>query len=68
MEDGIAAGHSIVIDMEGSTLSHLAKINIIALKKFMFYIQVGDRDLTLLSISQLIAHAISNYRKPYRFA
>lgn len=40
MQDGIAEGHAIVIDMEGSSLSHLAKVNIIALKKFMFYIQV----------------------------
>lgn len=39
MQDGIAEGHAIVVDMEGATLSHLAKVNIIALKKFMFYIQ-----------------------------
>lgn len=41
MQDGIAAGHAIVIDMEGVSLSHLAKINLIVLKKFMFYIQVS---------------------------
>lgn len=41
MQDGIAEGHAIVVDMEGSTLSHLAKVNIIAMKKFMFYIQVS---------------------------
>lgn len=39
-QDGIAEGDAIVIDMEGSTLSHLARVNIIAMKKFMFYIQV----------------------------
>lgn len=39
-QDGIAEGHAIVIDMEGSTLSHLARVNIIAMKKFMYYIQV----------------------------
>ncbi|XP_031637357.1 alpha-tocopherol transfer protein-like [Contarinia nasturtii] len=38
-QDGIAEGHAIIIDMEGSTLSHLAKVNILAMKKFMFYIQ-----------------------------
>lgn len=42
-QDGIAAGHAIVIDMEGVTLSHLARINLLALKKFMFYIQVSIR-------------------------
>lgn len=42
VQDGVAEGHSIVVDMEGATLSHLAKVNIIALKKFMFYIQVGQ--------------------------
>lgn len=41
MQDGIAEGHSIVVDMEGATLSHLAKVGLIALKKFMFYIQVS---------------------------
>lgn len=40
MQDGIAEGHAIVVDMEGATLSHLAKVGLIALKKFMFYIQV----------------------------
>lgn len=39
-QDGIAEGDAIIIDMEGSTLSHLARVNIIAMKKFMFYIQV----------------------------
>lgn len=39
-QDGLSEGHAIVIDMEGATLSHLARVNIIALKKFMFYIQV----------------------------
>lgn len=50
MQDGIAEGHAIVVDMDGSTLAHLAKVNIIAMKKFMFYIQVNDCDLTSLSI------------------
>lgn len=39
-QDGLAEGHSIVVDMDGATLSHLAKVNIIAMKKFMYYIQV----------------------------
>lgn len=39
-QDGLAEGHAIAVDMEGTTLSHLAKVNIISLKKFMYYIQV----------------------------
>lgn len=39
-KEGIAAGHSLVVDMEGSTLAHLAKVNLLAMKKFMYYIQV----------------------------
>lgn len=53
MQDGIAEGHSIVIDMEGLTLSHLAKVGLIALKKFMFYIQV---DNTLKSWALQLRH------------
>lgn len=45
MQDGIAEGHAIVVDMEGATLSHLAKVGLIALKKFMFYIQVWQNFL-----------------------
>lgn len=41
--DGIAEGHAIVIDMDGSTLSHLARVGLIAMKKFMFYIQVRKK-------------------------
>lgn len=39
-KEGIATGHSLVIDMEGSTLAHLTKVNLLAMKKFMYYIQV----------------------------
>lgn len=39
-KEGIAAGHSLVVDMEGSTLAHLTKVNLLAMKKFMYYIQV----------------------------
>lgn len=38
-KEGIAAGHALVVDMEGSTLAHLAKVNLMAMKKFMYYIQ-----------------------------
>lgn len=40
--EGIAAGHALVVDMEGSTLAHLAKVNLMAMKKFMYYIQVNN--------------------------
>lgn len=41
MQSGIAEGHAIVVDMEGSTLSHLTKVNLTAMRKFMVYIQVS---------------------------
>lgn len=41
MQSGIADGHAIVVDMEGSTLAHLTKVNLMAMKKFLFYIQVS---------------------------
>lgn len=40
--EGIAAGHSLVVDMEGSTLAHLARVNLLAMKKFMYFIQVNS--------------------------
>lgn len=40
LQEGVAEGHAIVIDMDGVSISHLAKVGIIGLKKFMFYIQV----------------------------
>lgn len=39
-ENDLKEGYATVIDMKGCTLMHLPRINIIALKKFMFYIQV----------------------------
>lgn len=38
--DGICAGYAMVIDMAGSTFSHMTKVNIIAMRKFLFYVQV----------------------------
>lgn len=52
MQDGIAEGHAIVIDMQGSSLSHLAKVGIIGLKKFMFYIQVSYLNSDAYEIKQ----------------
>lgn len=45
--DGLAEGHEIVVDMDGATLSHLAKVNIISMKKFMYYIQVCEINFPL---------------------
>ncbi|KAJ6636959.1 Alpha-tocopherol transfer protein-like [Pseudolycoriella hygida] len=38
-ENDLREGYATVIDMKGTTLMHLARINIVALRKFMFYIQ-----------------------------
>lgn len=75
-QDGIAEGHAIVIDMEGSTLSHLARVNIIAMKKFMYYIQVMqhyDFVKVLCFFNLIFFIVIFNcffciFRKPYPFA
>lgn len=55
-QDGIAEGDAIIIDMTGSTLSHLTRVNLMALKKFMFYIQVGFGLLYLQFISVIFAN------------
>lgn len=38
--DGIAEGLAIIVDMGGTKLSHLTKINIYTMRKFLFYVQV----------------------------
>lgn len=40
MEDGIADGHVLVFDMKGIVFAHLAKLGIIHMKKYLFYLQV----------------------------
>lgn len=37
---GICEGYAIVCDLKGQTLSHMAKVHIFVLRKFMQYIQV----------------------------
>lgn len=39
--EDVVEGYVFVLDMEGATLAHLAKVNLIAMKKFMHYIQVN---------------------------
>ena len=39
-EEGIEAGHIIVMDMKNITLGHVARIGIMQMKKFLFYLQV----------------------------
>ncbi|XP_037954883.1 alpha-tocopherol transfer protein-like [Teleopsis dalmanni] len=38
-EDGIKPGHIIVLDLKNCSLGHLARIGILQMKKFLFYLQ-----------------------------
>ncbi|XP_051863310.1 alpha-tocopherol transfer protein-like [Drosophila nasuta] len=38
-EDGIQKGHVIVIDLKGCSLGHVARIGLLQMKKFLFYLQ-----------------------------
>lgn len=58
--EGIAAGHSLVVDMEGSSLAHLARVNLLAMKKFMYFIQVN-------SAPQKTWSKISNFQISFNF-
>lgn len=42
MEEGTAKGYIIVADMSGVVFGHLAKLGILTMKKFMFYLQVSS--------------------------
>jgi CRAL/TRIO domain len=39
-EDGLAPGYIVIFDMKGVSLTHLTKVSLPALKKYMVYIQV----------------------------
>lgn len=38
---GLMEGAYIVFDMKGTVLGHVPRINLMAVKKYLFYIQVG---------------------------
>jgi len=40
-EEGLCPGYIVIFDMKGISLSHLAKINLSSIRKFMTYIQVS---------------------------
>lgn len=46
--DGIAEGLAIILDMDGTKLSHLTKVNIASMRKFLFYVQVFKFSLFLI--------------------
>lgn len=41
MNEGTAKGYIIVMDMNGVVFGHLARLGILTMKKFMFYLQVS---------------------------
>lgn len=43
MQEGLTEGHTILFDMEGGTLTHLAKCGIMTVKKIMYYLQVSGK-------------------------
>lgn len=42
-QDGTSPGHILLCDVTGANLGHLARVNLFALKKFMWYFQVSAR-------------------------
>ncbi|XP_017101104.1 alpha-tocopherol transfer protein-like [Drosophila bipectinata] len=38
-EDGIQPGHVIVIDLKGCSLGHVARVGLLQMKKFLYYLQ-----------------------------
>lgn len=40
LQEGTAPGHQIILDLDKMTLGHLSKLSIMAIKKFMYYLQV----------------------------
>lgn len=43
LQEGTAEGHEIVIDLSGMTLSHLAKMSPLTMKKLFYYLQVCNQ-------------------------
>lgn len=39
-EDGTSVGHVLLADLTGASLGHLARINLLHVKKFLYYVQV----------------------------
>lgn len=38
--EGIQAGHLMVMDMTGCSLGHVARLGLMTMKKFLFFVQV----------------------------
>lgn len=65
-KEGVHEGYTMIIDMEGSTFAHMAKVNFITMRKFLYYVQVRvfvrQRDERTFCIWFNLL-----YRKPVRF-
>jgi len=61
-EDGIQPGHVIVIDLKNTSLGHVARIGLLQMKKFLYYLQVGSRP-SYVSL-RLTNHSIFRKRLP----
>lgn len=47
-EDGLSPGYIVVFDMKGVCLTHLTKLSLSAVRKFMNYIQVREQFFFIL--------------------
>lgn len=43
MEDGIAEGHILVVDMQNLALGHITKLGLLTIRKVMIYLQVQQK-------------------------
>lgn len=50
VRDGPAEGYSVIMDCQGLTMSHMAKVNIAAMRRNLYYVQVIINSLLIPKI------------------